>query len=128
MDLKGSLLPFRYSIALMLLPALDKVALKVGNTQVALDQAATVAALEKYRLTEGSYPEKLAALRPKFIAKIPGDLFHDQGLVYRVNEDDSFTLYSTGYNGTDDGGQFFIRDESIDYARGDWPWPSAVAE
>ena len=79
-------------------------------------------------MAEGSYPEKLATLRPKFISKIPGDLFHDQGLVYRISEDNSFTLYSTGYNGTDDSGEFFIRGESIDFAKGDWPWPQKVAD
>ena len=128
LDLKSSFLPFRHAIALMMLPGLNKVALKVSQTQAALDQSAIVAALERYRLAEGSYPKKLAALRPKFIAKIPGDLFHDQGLVYRINEDNSFTLYSTGYNGTDDGGEFFIGGESIDFANGDWPWPQKVAE
>jgi type II secretory pathway pseudopilin PulG len=128
LDLKSSFLPFRHAIALMMLPGLDKYALKVSQTQAALDQSAIVAALERYRLAKGSYPEKLTALRPKFIAKIPGDLFHDQGLVYRINEDNSFTLYSTGYNGTDDGGELFIRGESIDFAKGDWPWPQKVAE
>jgi len=128
LDLKSSFLPFRHAIALLMLPGLDKYALKVSQTQAALDQSAIIAALERYRLAEGSYPEKLAALRPKFIAKIPGDLFHDQGLVYRINEDNSFTLYSTGYNETDDGGEFFISGESIDFAKGDWPWPQKVAE
>ena len=128
LDLKSSFLPFRHAIALMMLPGLDKYALKVSQTQAALDQSAIVAALERYRLAKGSYPEKLTALRPKFIAKIPGDLFHEQGLVYRINEDNSFTLYSTGYNGTDDSGEFFIRGESIDFAKGDWPWPQKVAE
>ena len=128
LDLKSSFLSFRHAIALMMLPGLDKYALKVSQTQAALDQSAIVAALERYRLAEGSYPEKLAALMPKFIAKIPGDLFHEQGLVYRINEDNSFTLYSTGYNGTDDSGEFFIRGESIDFAKGDWPWPQKVAE
>jgi len=128
LDLKSSFLSFRHAIALMMLPGLDKYALKVSQTQAALDQSAIVAALERYRLAEGSYPEKLAALMPKFIAKIPGDLFHEQGLVYRINEDNSFTLYSTGYNGTDDSGEFFIGGESIDFAKGDWPWPQKVAE
>ena len=128
LDLKSSFLSFRHAIALMMLPGLDKYALKVSQTQAALDQSAIVAALERYRLAEGSYPEKLAALMPKFIAKIPGDLFHDQGLVYRINEDNSFTLYSTGYNGTDDSGEFFIRGESINFAKGDWPWPQKVAK
>ena len=128
LDLKSSFLPFRHAIALMMLPGLDKYALKVSQTQAALDQSTIVAALERYRLAKGSYPEKLTALRPKFIAKIPGDLFHDQGLVYRINEDNSFTLYSTGYNGTDDGGEFFISGETIDFAKGDWPWPQKVAE
>ena len=49
LDLKSSFLPFRHAIALLLLPGLDNYALKVSQTQAALDQSAIVAALERYR-------------------------------------------------------------------------------
>jgi hypothetical protein len=49
--------------------------------------------------------------------------------VYRVNADGTFTLYSIGYNETDDGGEYtFGKRKTIQWEEGDWPWPSAAAE
>ena len=91
--------------------------------QTSLNQANIVAALELYRLKNNKYPSNLNDLKPDFISIIRGDLFHDKGLVYRVNEDNSFSLYSTGYNEKDDEGEFFIENNSIKFEKGDWPWP-----
>ena len=60
---------------------------------------------------------------------MPGDWFSDAGLVYRRNTAGTFTLYSIGYNETDDGGQYLFgedRDKPIQDEEGDWPWPSAA--
>ena len=100
------------------------------SAQAGLDQAKIVAALERYRLAKGNYPPTLAELVPAYLAKLPGDMFHDRGLVYRP-DGDSFTLYSTGFNVEDDGGEFVLshgKDISIEFDKGDWPWPSVTAE
>ena len=57
-------------------------------------------------------------------------MFHDRGLVYRP-DGDSFTLYSSGFIVEDDGGEFVLshgKDISIEFDKGDWPWPSVTAE
>ncbi|MED5453474.1 MAG: hypothetical protein VX961_02990, partial [Verrucomicrobiota bacterium] len=128
LELKNSFLPSRYTLVLMLLPALDSCLLRVSQMQTSLNQANIVAALELYRLKNNKYPSNLNDLKPDFISIIRGDLFHDKGLVYRVNEDNSFSLYSTGYNEKDDEGEFFIENNSIKFEKGDWPWPKKNKE
>ena len=123
-------LAFRYAFTAMLIPAYDKIILNMTSAQAGLDQAKIVAALERYRLAKGNYPPTLAELVPAYLAKLPGDMFHDRGLVYRP-DGDSFTLYSTGFNLEDDGGEFVLshgKDISIEFDKGDWPWPSVTAE
>jgi hypothetical protein len=60
-------------------------------------------ALAEYRADHGSYPVKLADLSPKYVAKMPKDLFNDAELHYRL-EGNGYLLYSVGANGEDDGG------------------------
>jgi hypothetical protein len=99
--------------------------------QAAIDQALIVTALESHRLAKGGYPASLAALSPDWLSAVPGDWFSDAGLVYRRNTDGTFTLYSIGYNETDDGGEYTFgksKRKTIQWEEGDWPWPSAAAE
>jgi hypothetical protein len=61
-------------------------------------------ALAAYRVDQGSYPEKLEALVPKYVAELPKDIFNsDADLQYR-RDGDGYVLYSVGKNGRDDGG------------------------
>ena len=61
-------------------------------------------ALERHRLKHGRPPETLAKLVPEFLAEAPGDCMTGRPLLYRLSNDGSFTLYSTGDNGRDDDG------------------------
>lgn len=113
----------------MLLPALDKAALKSATAQTYLNLARVAVALERHRLTHGTYPETLAALEPHFIAKLPHDVINGQPLHYRHTDDGSFILYSVGWNTTDDGGTVVRRrdksgkeSETVDPKQGDWVW------
>jgi hypothetical protein len=118
-------------LAAMLLPAYDKMGVKMSAGQAAIDQALIVTALESHRLAKGGYPASLAALSPDWLSAVPGDWFSDAGLVYRRNTDGTFTLYSIGYNETDDGGEYTFgksKRKTIQWEEGDWPWPSAAAE
>jgi hypothetical protein len=63
-----------------------------------------VAALERYRLREGAFPEALAGLTPELLPEPPIDPWTDQPLRYR-REGDSYVLYSVGPDGVDDGGR-----------------------
>jgi hypothetical protein len=61
------------------------------------------AALAVFRVEQGEYPESLDALVPGVVAELPVDLYQSKPFVY-FRIDDGFLLYSTGENGTDDGG------------------------
>jgi hypothetical protein len=106
-----------------MVPPLDREAINCARTQAAVDMARIACALERYRLAKGSYPEKLDALAPQFIEKIPHDVINGQLLQYHRMEDGRFRLYSIGWNGKDDGG---VPDDSrqhfLSKSNGDWVW------
>ena len=78
---------------------------------------------------DGCTAADLAALVPEFLPAVPTDLMNGQPLHYRLNPDNSFTLYSVGEDGHDDDGT--ISPESASTARPplspwdqkDWVWP-----
>ncbi len=64
----------------------------------------TALALAAYRARHGNYPEKLDALVPELLPKLPADLFAPgKTLIYR-REGDGYVLYSVYKDGVDDGG------------------------
>jgi len=66
------------------------------NLQVAFALAAS-------QSDHGRYPANLNELSPKYLEKVPDDLFSGKALIYRL-EEDGYLLYSVGPNGKDDGG------------------------
>lgn len=94
--------------------------------QTALNQARVACALERYRLAQGQYPAQLAALTPRFMEKVPSDLFSDLGLRYRSIPGGRFWLYSVGWNETDENGVVKTSGNEqhprIDMHSGDWVW------
>ncbi|HEX5219434.1 MAG TPA: hypothetical protein VFZ59_07685 [Verrucomicrobiae bacterium] len=110
-------------LANMLLPALTQAAKKFVFAQETLDFARLAIALERYRLANGRFPEKLDALSPKFLGQIPHDLITGKPLKYRRTEDGSFILYSVGWNATDDAGKVSqIPGGAPNPELGDWVW------
>jgi hypothetical protein len=56
----------------------------------------------------GRYPKTLDALTPKYLEKVPQDLFTGKPLVYRPDAKGSgYLLYSFGPNGQDDQGRWY---------------------
>ncbi len=107
----------------MLLPALGKAAKKFAFGQASVDLARTACALERYRLTHGSYPETLDALTPNFMAKLPHDPITSHPFKYRRTDNGQFVLYSVGWNETDDGGKPGLNKKgNFDSEQGDWVW------
>lgn len=104
----------------LLLPALGKSYAKFAAAQTALDQAAIACALERYRQAHQKFPEKLEALVPAFIDKLPVDLFSGDLMGYRTTSDGQFTLWSIGWNAMDDGG--VPGRAQWDDENGDWVW------
>ena len=89
----------------------------------------TALALERFRLRHGKYPPELAALVPQFLSAVPIDLMSAKPLRYRLNADGTFTLYSVGEDGRDDGGDPSLASAANKF--GLWEgkdavWPTAV--
>jgi hypothetical protein len=61
-------------------------------------------ALAAYQRDNGRYPAKLDELAPKYLTKIPDDLFSGKPLIYGL-EDKGYLLYSVGPNGIDEDGR-----------------------
>ncbi len=83
--------------------------------------AKTAFALAGYRADHGRYPSQLAALTPKYLAKIPGDTFrtHSPPIHYRL-EGNAYLLWSVGLNGIDDGGRNCVDEEDVKDFSDDW--------
>jgi len=90
-------------------------------------------ALKRYELRHGQLPQSLASLAPEFLREPPCDFMDGQSLRYRLNSDGSFTLYSVGEDGRDDGGNPLpaISEKNPQnpspWAGRDWVWPQAAA-
>lgn len=112
----------------MLLPALSKASMRSAQGQASVDLARVACALERHRIATGQYPEKLEALAPRFIAKLPHDIISGDPLRYSRTAGDAFLLYSIGWNEKDDGGRIVLnKDERrANWQEGDWVWPMAV--
>lgn len=107
-------------MASMFLPALKNFCSKIAAAQITANQAALACALERYWLANGRYPDTLAALSPKFIARVPNDVIGGQPYKYRRTDDGKFILYSVGWNEKDDGG---VPGKTLfDTTQGDWVW------
>ena len=118
----GSLNP-QNVMALMMLPAMGSAAQKAAMINNAVDLANVACALERCRLAHGEYPESLAVLVPQFMEKIPPDVVDGLPLHYHRTSDGRFVLYSTGWNGKDDGGVVGLNDYGrADFRKGDWVW------
>lgn len=108
----------------MFLPSLGSASARFAQGQAAVDMARVACALERHRLAHGQYPERLDALVPQFIPKLPHDVINGQPLKYRRTDDGTFVLYSVGWNETDDGGRTVLtkNDRTLDWKQGDWVW------
>lgn len=102
--------------AVIAVPDSSKTLQTFAFVQTRVNEAQIVCALERYRLAKGHYPQTLDGLTPQFIAQTPHDIIGGQPLKYRLHNG-RFTLYSIGWNETDDHGQF-----NPSYDKADWVW------
>jgi hypothetical protein len=105
-------------LAALLLPALNPATRAEVRQNVNFEMAQIALALGAYRTDTGSYPEKLADLKPKYLAEIPKDRFSDADLIYR-RDGAGYILYSVCYNGKDDGGKS-VHNDPPDEDGDDW--------
>ena len=88
---------------LLLIPSATKVQEAADRVEQSKRNLHIAFALAAYQRENGRYPPTLDALTPKYLAKIPNDLFTGAPLIYRPSEK-GFLLYSVGPNGKDDEG------------------------
>ncbi len=109
------------SMAAMMVFNVMQTVRRTAAVQTDVDLVTVACALERHRLAEGSYPDKLEALSPRFITTLPHDIINGQPLKYRRAPNGKFVLYSVGWNATDDGGVTATKqDGSPDRWQGDW--------
>jgi hypothetical protein len=107
----------------MLMPALSRLSEKFARGQAGIDLARVACALERFRLAHGAYPEKLDALTPQFLARLPHDVINGQPIHYRRTDNGQVILYGVGWNETDDGGTLGLTSKgNPDWGKGDWVW------
>lgn len=105
-------------LTLLIAPALGSQNLRIARAQSGLDLAVIACALERHRLEKGHYPGNLTALVPTYLSKAPVDVVEGQNLHYTPGRE-GFTLYSLGWNLTDEGGQVAPKGSEN---QGDWVW------
>src|SRR5262245_14197850 len=88
----------------LLLPAYEKIYDAADRTEQSERNVQVAFALAAYRADHGKYPASLDELAPKYLPKVPGDLFSGGPLIY-LPEGDGYLLYSVGVNGTDEDGR-----------------------
>jgi len=87
-----------------LIPAVAKVRLASIRTGILFDVAQMRIALERYNLAHKRYPDKLDALTPKYLAKVPADPFSGKPYRYERSRVYGFRIWSIGEDLTDDEG------------------------
>jgi hypothetical protein len=90
-------------LSVLLIPALNKIAIAHHKARIRLHCAMTALAAERYRLQHNRWPDALTDLVPDFLQEVPEDVFSDDPL--RIKKlDDGLVIYSLGDDFTDDGG------------------------
>jgi hypothetical protein len=91
-------------LAAILVPAIAKAQTAADRGEQLQNNLYLAFALAAYRHDHGRYPEKMAALAPKYLPKIPQDMFSGKPLAYQPSEK-GYLFYSVGVNGRDEQGR-----------------------
>jgi hypothetical protein len=123
--------------AFEMLTGLNSAGKKLAQAQTWIHFGVIGCALERYRIDKGQYPDKLEALAPDYLKKIPFDVINGKPLKFRLTDNGAYLLYSIGWNGVDDGGSIIDETDTEKLYLGaqmpsktlrDWVWqPSAAA-
>ena len=102
----------------LLLPGIDKSAMRVGSAQTAVDHARIGCLLELHKLEHKQYPAKLADLKKT----LPLDPYNGKPYIYKVDQEGRYQLYGIGWNQKDDGGGVVKKGDRTDLEKGDLIW------
>ncbi len=117
----GMLERARYLMFFISVPALSEVKRSYAYMQTLTDETRVACALERHRLTTGSFPASLDPLVPGLLPALPRDVMTGEPLHYRLSADGGgYVIYSVGWNLQDDGGK--SEGESSPKKQPDWVW------
>lgn len=120
---------FRFWSSLLALPRVTEALHGAVQCETWRELNVTAIALKRYRLRHGHWPARIEELVPEFLAAVPPDWMRGQPLCYRRNPDETFTLYSVGWNGQDDGGDPTKKAHAYGLMAGrDHVWPRAATD
>ncbi len=103
----------------ILLPAIDKVAIKIGFAQAAVDHVRIACHLEMHKLEHNKYSAKLADLK----VPLPNDPYTGKSYVYKLDPKGRYQLHGVGWNQKDDGGKVVLLDNGrLNHEAGDLVW------
>ena len=102
----------------MLLPAIDKVAIKIGFAQTSVDHARIACLLETHKLQHKTYPATLVDLE----TPLPNDPYNGKPYAYKMDKEGRYQLYGIGWNQKDDGGSAIKKGDRADLENGDLVW------
>ena len=86
------------------LPNAERAAETATRRETERRMTVVAIALKRYELRQGRWPSSLPTLVSEFLNAVPIDQMSGKPLVYRLNADGTFVLYSVGEDGKDDGG------------------------
>ncbi len=95
---------YRYLFSAIAIPNSLKAASVCVRNETQRRLTLTAIALARYKLRFGRYPTDLNTLATQFLSAVPIDLMSAKPFCYRLNPAGTFTLYSVGEDGRDDGG------------------------
>ncbi len=93
----------------ILMPAFGKIGNAADRAEQLHRNGLLAAALAAHFADTQKYPDKLAALAPKYLDKLPVDIFSGKPLLYTETKT-GYLFYSVGVNGADDGGQLLSEE------------------
>lgn len=99
----------------MVMPFVSKVQIASDRREQSERNLHVAFALSAYQRDHKRFPKSLDDLAPKYLSKVPGDLFSGKAIIYKPNEK-GFLIYSVGPDGRDDEGRYYD-----DEPRGDDP-------
>jgi len=110
----------------------DRSISKVLCVQMQQEMAVTAIALHRYGLRTGMLPTDLSALVPKYLPALPRDYINGKTLLYRLQPDGNFVLYSATVGSKDNGGYITLltdqRDSNQIWDGRDAVWPAPATD
>ena len=95
---------YRHLFSAIAIPNFSRAFQSAVRSETQRRMTVTAIALKRSHLRNAHYPAALSELVPQFIAAELMDPWSGKPFHYRLNEDGTFTLYSVGEDGRDDGG------------------------